>query len=382
MTKKQNIVIDEILKISKEGESLKSKDVPSRLYKMAVDNFGGWKIAINESGLDYRKDVLKDEWTKDKIKDVLIGLDKSNIIIKSNSIERELYNAIIRIYGSFQAAFIDSGIPLNRKVYQKWSKDLIIEEIKRIYDNKEPLSSQYIKENYNALYNASTSKSPLYFGSWAKAVEESGIKYSDVVKVVQRPIGFWTEEMIITTIKERHKKGESLLVKDMTREYGGICNASYKYFGNWQNALINADINIEKTIGKVSKPRNYWSERKIIYKIKKLHKKNQPLNYSYAQKKYGGLMFNAVDKFGSWEKALETAGINYKNINLRNNDKKWNKSIVVEELLKLKNEMPLFSLKAIKERDKRIYSAIYRYFNDWNEVREIIDKKNETFKSI
>jgi hypothetical protein len=54
-----------------------------------------------------------------------------------------------------------------------------------------------------------------------------------------------------------------------------------------------------------------WTPEHIITEIRRLHKEGAALNYSSAEKHHPNLVHAAARHFGTWQRAVEEAGVNY-----------------------------------------------------------------------
>lgn len=121
------------------------------------------------------------------------------------------------------------------------------------------------------------------------------------------------------------KEYNSLLSKPTGRwtTGAGLYNAACRFFGTWDKALITAGIFVDDI-----KEKPFWTKRKIILAIQALQKANVPLNSAHLQfdrnrettdiirvclgkPRTGNSLIGAAYRiFGSWDNALEEAGLN------------------------------------------------------------------------
>lgn len=178
-----------------------------------------------------------------------------------------------------------------------WSKEIIKKTIREIYENGEPINSGYIQKNYYRLFSASRN----YFGAWKNAIEASGFSYKEIsknksytedslivelqyrhnkgIKIVgdkkiqhwsvrlfgsmknaiesanidyqelleksysERQPRRWSKEIIIDIIKSMENDGQELTTRYLEENHNDLYNATFKYFGSYNNALSEAGIN-------------------------------------------------------------------------------------------------------------------------------------------
>ncbi|MGQ9524726.1 MAG: homing endonuclease associated repeat-containing protein [Armatimonadota bacterium] len=105
---------------------------------------------------------------------------------RMEAIDGKLTSAAIRYFGSWGAAVEAAGIDYSQvaalgrqrraQKVTKWTQERILEEIRRLYEAGEDLSSAVVRRKYLPLY--ATARRKVYFGSWAKAVTAAGVDYS------------------------------------------------------------------------------------------------------------------------------------------------------------------------------------------------------------
>lgn len=124
----------------------------------------------------------------------------------------------------------------------------------------------------------------------------------------------WSKEKIINQILSIHKRGEKITSHYIQVQYPKLFTAARRHFGSWGKAVMSAGLDYSKISNIVIK--NLWSKERIINEIKDAHKKNKPVYLTYVMRNYPHLYRAATNKafFGSWKKAIESAGLNYNKI--------------------------------------------------------------------
>jgi hypothetical protein len=136
----------------------------------------------------------------------------------------DVHAAGVRIYGSWKGVIEACGIDYSTvRIYRKWSKEKIIEEIKKRYADGEPISSNYAQKNYKPLYMAVVKR----FKGWREAVILAGIDYDKV-----RLRRSMTPAQIKKEILALHKKGVSLAYTNMRANYQYLMAAGMKKLGD------------------------------------------------------------------------------------------------------------------------------------------------------
>ncbi len=183
-----------------------------------------------------------------------------------------------------------------------WTKERLIAEIKRLYDEEVDLSPTSIQKTHSALFSSARSRS--HFGSWRAAIEAAGLNYDDLKRVKQR----WNREEILTRIRELHAQGHDLLdpkfkVKNRSL-YLAAC--AHRYFGSWRRAVQAAGLDHE-----TMREGRIWTRARILRTIQQLSAEGRPLGWAYIEEHEPGIYRAARRKenFGSWAAAISAAGV-------------------------------------------------------------------------
>lgn len=198
-------ILSEIKRIHSNDEPLNVSYIIQNhrpLYRACVAHIGSWDEALGLVGIDYNKiknNVIENVKQKStiytesyviqelrKMKSLGMVLSKKNISEYSSPLIDACYNR----FGSLENAINAAGFKyseeynlarkdwLNRQmeVQQKWSPELIINEILRLKTDGSPLTTSYIKRHHQSLYDGANN----HIGSWAKAVEAAGLNYQEI----------------------------------------------------------------------------------------------------------------------------------------------------------------------------------------------------------
>ena len=241
----------------------------------------------------------------------------------------------------------------------KWSKQKIIETIRLLHQQGKPLNSHYAQTHYRAL-RVSACK-PQYFGSWRAAIEAAGIPYMHVN--THRTPRFWTAEKIILAIQRRQKCGLPINALAVAKQDHGLYRAAFINFGKdgWDKALRGAGFDPHEYY-----PHTIWSEKIIQRTIKRLKRLDVPLNPAFLQKSgYLRLMAAGRVYYGSWKKAVESAGLNYRSVISRN---QWDKQKIVDEIQRLEKQGVRLNTRFMEREHRSLYAAARLRFGGWYEA--------------
>ena len=114
--------------------------------------------------------------------------------------------------------------------------------------------------------------------------------------------------------------------------------------------------------GRIRK-KNFWNRKLVVERIRALAKAKEQLHVSAAEKNHGGLVGAATVYFGSWGEAIRAAGFDYRKIKRQT---EWSKPAIVREIRRMKREgVPLGTTIPIRKRYRILHAAAVRYFGSW-----------------
>jgi len=381
-------IINEILKIYKSGEPLNPSFMQKNNTSLIVTAssrryFGSWKIAIESAGLDYDKIKIRDftvqKWSKNKIIMEIQKLAENGKDLNLTSVGKnykQLYSAARKpkYFGSWDKALIASGInPSEVRIYCKWNRKKIIEEIIKLRDNGVDLCSSNIHNINNPLLMAAQKSN--YFGSWENALKAAGINPNDYRKHKD-----WSKTKIIIKILELNRLGEDLNANNLLKKYPDLLSAatSKRYFKSWEEAICAAGLDYSEI-----KIRDFtekkWSKEIIIEEILKISKFEKDLSPKNFKEKHQRLYGSAVSQryFGSWYNALYAAGFDLRKDKIRKKigitlPIKWSKGKIVEKILEIAENNEPLNQKYIKENYSKLLAAATqkRHFGNWKSALE------------
>jgi hypothetical protein len=188
----------------------------------------------------------------------------------------------------------------------RWTRKSITAEIKNLHDAGEPLNYSAAEAGHLNLVRAAA----WHYGTWRRAVEAAGIDYESLSRY-QR----WTKKRIVERIQELHKQGEDLSWRSVSTNLDPSLAAAAlrpNGFNSWREALAAAGIDVENVTRY-----KYWDHEKVIKAIRARKRSGEPMSSRSLQNSDQSLFCAARRRFGSWDKALEAAGLNAEKIRLR-----------------------------------------------------------------
>ncbi len=148
----------------------------------------------------------------------------------------DVYAAAEREFGSWKDAIEACGLDYDKiRKYKSWSRQAVISEIKRAYEEGEPINSQHVQNNNKALYMAAVKR----FRSWGQAVKLAGIDYDKV-----RLRRSMTKAQVKKEILELFRKRIDLSYTNMRENYQYLLAAGMKKLGHgsWASARRECGI--------------------------------------------------------------------------------------------------------------------------------------------
>jgi len=144
---------------------------------------------------------------------------------------QELLAAGIRYFGTWRAAIESASIPYDSvRKYRDWSKERIIETIKRLEKDGVDLSFRSMMlSKYAPMVYASIR--PNHFGSWKDALTAAGLAPEEIYRYRS-----WDDESIISEIRRLKKEGADLSSKKMDETSNPLIATARRRFGNWGRA--------------------------------------------------------------------------------------------------------------------------------------------------
>jgi hypothetical protein len=188
----------------------------------------------------------------------------------------------------------------------RWTRKSIIAEIKRLHEANEELYYSKAEENHLNLVRAAG----WHYGTWRRAVEAAGIDYESLSRY-QR----WSKQRIIDRIRDLHEQGHELHWRAVSTQLDPALAAAAlrpNGFSSWREALAAAGFDIDE----VARYKE-WDEEKVLKAIRKRKRAGLSMHSKSLQTEDQSLFCAARRRFGSWDGALNAAGMKAEKIRLR-----------------------------------------------------------------
>ena len=235
-----------------------------------------------------------------------------------------------------------------------WDREEVRLRINQLYRLNRDLSYTGVWEEQPELLFAGI----YYFKNWSHALTTCGI---DPVKARRHEI--WSRDRIKRELISLNKQGEDLSRNAFERKHPYLLHAAIHYLGSWENAISTIGLDYRK----IKKPHNEWSKEKIIKEIKSLKEKGIDLSFRAMRRQgYGALVTMSNFYFGSWRRAVISAGLDYNKIRKR---EIWNKKRVIATIKELHREGIDLSFNELRKAGYgKLTSMGCYYFPNWGKA--------------
>jgi len=195
------------------------------------------------------------------------------------------------------------------------------------------------------------------FGSWRKAIEAAGIDYSNVSRVRE-----WNRDSVVEALRRRHDSGRGMGGGAIQKEDLRLWAACNRYFGSYQKAVEAAGVPIPQ-----SAPEWFWPVSRLQQALGDLHQAGVDLSSGRVRRSHPGLFYAARSRLGSWQKALESVGLDYESIR-RAQD--WSPQTIIDRLRELHKAGEDLRPVAIQKAHVALSGAVQRYFGTQRRAME------------
>jgi hypothetical protein len=170
----------------------------------------------------------------------------------------------------------------------------------------------------------------------------------------------WHPEMIQHHIMQHNGK-EPLNSYYYATNYPDVYAAAERIFGSWGEAIESCGLDYS-----LIKKYKSWTRQAVLDEIRRLAKEGEPLFSQNAQKQHKPLYMAAIKRFGNWGKAIQAAGVDYKNVRLR---RSMTKADIKREILELFRRGEVLSYTNMRENYMYLQAAAMKKLGDGSWAR-------------
>lgn len=188
----------------------------------------------------------------------------------------------------------------------RWTKKTVIERLHSLH--AEGIDLSYARAEAERIHIVRAAA--WHFGSWRLALEAAGLDAQALARYQK-----WSRERIVGRIRELHAQGEDLSWRSVSTQVDPPLAAAAlrpNGFSSWREAIAAAGLDINE-IARYGQ----WSAERIVCELRALQQAGRPLSSKAAQAANPALFCAARRRFGSWDCALEAAGLDASAIRLR-----------------------------------------------------------------
>jgi hypothetical protein len=262
---------------------------------------------------------MRNTWTRERVIRHILDREAEGraLTVGGDGVDKQLYSAARRIFGSWRNAIIAAGIPPERVLtWERWTPAKILAKIRAISRRSRPLTTDQVDRRYGNLVSAARR----HFGSWSKAALAAGVDPTKMQRVVP-----WTRERVIEAILTRALRSDPLVARLV--EPRSLVEAGHKFFGGWRAAIAAAGLDpriTEMPPRRRTRPRPDrtrkravppgarsapWSAERVIEAIQGRVCENLPINAWAVSRDHSALYRAGIRLLESWDDAIRAAGL-------------------------------------------------------------------------
>lgn len=226
------------------------------------------------------------------------------------------------------------------------AKEQILQDLRRRHAEGEDLSWTAMRQGTPKLVSAAE----YHFGSYGRALREAGI--DGALRVVHES---WSREKVVADLRQLRAAGQDLSCSRMMEQQRRLFKAACAYFGNYATALEAAGIPPES----VSRLVKVWTRQHVIQTLRDLYRQGEDLRFSRVQKRSPGFMQAVHKRFGTYKRAVLSAGLPYPPLNTS----QWTERGLLQELRDRHARGE--DLRRGRLTDPRLWAAARRYCGSW-----------------
>jgi hypothetical protein len=235
-------------------------------------------------------------WTKDRVKEKIRQLRLAGHPLHALAIrmhQSKLYGAVLRIFGSWNAALRAAGIdPATVRRYSRWTTRTLIQAMRKAKKSGAFRRGASFRKRHSGLVQAATQR----WGTWRAALHAAGLETLHPQSIQ------WTRPKVIAQIEARAAQGRSLLASEIHSHAPALRRAAEQLFQkDWPDLL--------RDLGYAYDGRRRWSKSKVVEELKRLQISGRKLNCEAVRRDNLALAQAAVRHFPTWAEALRAAGI-------------------------------------------------------------------------
>ncbi len=291
-----------------------------------------------------------------------------DLSLTSSDLDRyypKLKSAAKKHFGGLGKAYAAAGFDY-KKIRKKivWNEYLVLKSLRTLIRTGKIKALLQFREEFPQLYSACRR----HFKNWRGAFVAAGLDPRQIEKITM-----WTDELIIKTLKEKITQGQIKNLSQLRNNFSPLYNACREHFGSWEEAMKVAGIPQDR----IKRGFCLWSKRVILQSLQEKFKEGKIESLTDLRTKFRKLLWACREYYGSWQKALKAAGIDYLEIKTRN----WSRESIIRTLKKLVRQGKIKSLSQMRKEFRGLYNACLGFFQSWQKafIKAGLKSKIKTF---
>jgi hypothetical protein len=313
------ILLEKIKGLWDSGEDLRPIAVRQNHHKIlsaGIKRFETWYKACNQAGISKEQikqrfeDQEKQKYLQELRDAYEDGVPLNAGHLQQNSDRRGLYDRAKRFYSGklfWETALEQAELPVGEIVKERgWDEKRVKARLLERKTQGKPLNVHAVTKEESGLVKAAER----LFGSYDDALRSSGLNPKKI-----RMSRTYTDLEIILKIIECKNRGDNLGPKSISRirkkgrDLKRVYSVAGKRFGNWRKALEIAGVDPSEYY-----ERKRWNPEKVREEILRIFEAGEALNAESILQNQKGLYNASRRHCGSWEQAVGSCGIDYKNV--------------------------------------------------------------------
>jgi hypothetical protein len=170
----------------------------------------------------------------------------------------------------------------------------------------------------------------------------------------------WTRDNIVAMIRHLHSQNVDLSPTGIRRTHGALFSSarSPSHFGSWREAIRAAGLDY----GQIKRGEQVWSRERIVRAIRKAHEDGEDLLSAEFKRRSKQLYSAACARryYGSWRRAIESAGLDYDQIR---GSHFWSRERILEAIREIRDAGHSLNWSAVNRNHSGLYRAARRREN-------------------
>ena len=335
--------------------------------------FLGWKGALELAGLDYSK--IKVELPK-HVACKICGMKRKALHEHIRFCHQmspreyvEMHRGAPLASDAFKALCASPGHGVMPQWEPVWSPEYVLDRLNEFHKAGIRLNPSNIEQKEDVCYHWALR----FFKKWDVVLEGLGLNPDTERKATAKT--HWTKESLVREVRRLRLKGHEVNWRAMFESHRYVTYAALKLFGAYDNLLKAAGFSPASVRKLPVCQVPYKTMGDVISGICRRKVKELPLNYQGVAKGASRdlpLYNKARRLFGTWQKAIEAAGMNYDKVILYRNQYLTPDAVLDEIRKRHAAGKPLTYVGVRKglDKDGLLYDRASKHFGTWTQAVE------------